>query len=169
MMSDLNGPLLRSNLIGGSCSGADGGRAIEMANPATGEVVQGGKRHGNGGPFLQPTVIQSAMSEMHFATDEIFGPLSAAFRIENEEEVIAAANATEFGLAPYADTQDLGRVFRLDEGLDYGMIGINSDLITTGEAPFGAVRESGMGKQSSSQGPDDCLETRYICMDGIGI
>lgn len=134
-----------------------------------GEVVQGGKRHGNGGTFFEPTVIQNANADMQFATDEIFGPLSAVFKFETEEEVIEAANATEFGLASYAYTQDLGRVFRLNEGLDYGMIGINSGLITTVEAPFGGVKESGMGKEGGSQGLDDYLETKYTCVDGLGI
>lgn len=134
-----------------------------------GQVVQGGKRHGNGGTFFEPTVVQNASAEMQFATDEIFGPLSAVFKFDTEEQVIEAANATEFGLASYAYTQDLGRVFRLNEALDYGMIGINSGLITTVEAPFGGVKESGMGKEGGTQGLDDYLETKYTCVDGLGI
>ncbi|GGE44587.1 NAD-dependent succinate-semialdehyde dehydrogenase [Actibacterium pelagium] len=134
-----------------------------------GEVVQGGRRHANGGTFFEPTVIQNASADMQFATDEIFGPLSAVFKFDTEEEAIAAANATEFGLAAYAYTQDLGRAFRLNEGLEYGLIGINSGLITTVEAPFGGLKESGMGKEGGSQGLDDYLETKYTCVAGLGI
>ncbi|WP_413719559.1 NAD-dependent succinate-semialdehyde dehydrogenase [Silicimonas sp. MF1-12-2] len=131
-------------------------------------VVTGGQRHGNGGTYFQPTVLTGATSEMSFATDEIFGPLSAVFKFETEEEAIAAANATEYGLASYAYTNDLARVFRLNEGLHYGMIGINAGLITTVEAPFGGVKESGIGKEGGSQGLDDYLETKYMAVAGLG-
>ena len=104
---------------------------------------------------------------MMFAREEIFGPLAPVFRFDSEEEVIKLANDTEFGLGCYAYTQDLGRAFRLNEGLDYGMIGINSGLITTVEAPFGGVKESGMGKEGGSQGLEDYLDTKYVCIDGI--
>lgn len=134
-----------------------------------GEVVQGGKRHSNGGTFFEPTVIKGATADMQFATEEIFGPLSAVFKFDTEEEAISAANETEYGLAAYAYTKDLGRAFRLNEGLDYGLIGINSGLITTVEAPFGGLKESGMGKEGGSQGLDDYLETKYMCVAGLGI
>ena len=104
---------------------------------------------------------------MRFATEEIFGPLAAVFRFDSEEEAMAAANATEYGLAAYAYTRDLGRAFRLNEGLDYGLIGINSGLITTVEAPFGGLKQSGMGKEGGSQGLDDYLETKYMCVAGL--
>ena len=104
---------------------------------------------------------------MAFATEEIFGPLAPVFRFETEEEAVEMANATVFGLACYAYTRDLGRAFRLNEGLQYGMIGINSGLITTPEAPFGGVKESGLGKEGGSQGLEDYLETKYVCIDGI--
>lgn len=133
-----------------------------------GRVVEGGKRHDRGGSFFQPTVITGATPQMQFATDEIFGPLSAVFRFETEAEAIAAANATDFGLAAYAYTRDLGRAFRLNDGLEYGLIGINSGLITTVEAPFGGLKESGMGKEGGSQGLDDYLETKYMCVAGLG-
>lgn len=132
-----------------------------------GEIVQGGGRHEAGGTFFEPTVIKGATSEMQFATDEIFGPLSAVFKFETEEEAIAAANDTVFGLASYAYTRDLGRAFRLNEGLEYGLIGINSGLITTVEAPFGGLKESGLGKEGGSQGLDDYLESKYMCVAGL--
>lgn len=132
------------------------------------DVVIGGKRHSMGGTYFHPTVISGATSDMVFATDEIFGPLSAVFKFELEEEAVAAANATEYGLASYAYTRDLARVFRLNEGLDYGMIGINAGLITTVEAPFGGVKESGIGKEGGSQGLDDYLETKYLAVAGLG-
>jgi len=132
-----------------------------------GQVVQGGRRHGNGGTFFEPTVITGATSAMQFATDEIFGPLSAVFKFTTEEEAIAAANSTEYGLAAYAYTRDLGRAFRLNDGLEYGLIGINSGLITTVEAPFGGLKESGMGKEGGSQGLEDYLSTKYVCLAGL--
>lgn len=133
-----------------------------------GAVVQGGRRHGNGGTFFEPTVITGATASMQFATEEIFGPLSAVFKFETEDEAISAANATEYGLAAYAYTNDIGRMFRLNAKLDYGMLGINSGLITTVEAPFGGVKESGMGKEGGSQGLDDYLESKYMCVGGLG-
>lgn len=142
----------------------------EMIADATakgGTVVQGGKRHKNGGTFFEPTVVTGATSDMSFATEEIFGPLAAVFKFDDEAEALAAANATEFGLAAYAYTRDMARIFRLNEGLDYGLIGINSGLITTVEAPFGGLKESGMGKEGGSQGLDDYLETKYMCLAGL--
>lgn len=141
---------------------------IEDAVGKGASVVTGGSRHGNGGTYFQPTVLTGATSSMLFATDEIFGPLSAVFKFESEEDAIAAANATEYGLASYAYTNDLARVFRLNEGLNYGMIGINAGLITTVEAPFGGVKESGLGKEGGSQGLDDYLETKYMAVAGLG-
>jgi succinate-semialdehyde dehydrogenase/glutarate-semialdehyde dehydrogenase len=132
-----------------------------------GQVVQGGRRHGNGSTFFEPTVITGATLAMQFATDEIFGPLSAVFKFSTEEEAIAASNATEYGLAAYAYTRDLGRAFRLNDGLEYGLIGINSGLITTVEAPFGGLKESGMGKEGGSQGLEDYLSTKYVCLAGL--
>ena len=140
---------------------------ISDAKSKGGTVVEGGNRHKNGGTFFEPTVITGATADMQFATDEIFGPLSAVFKFETEDEALAAANATEYGLAAYAYTRDLARTFRLNDGLDYGLIGINSGLITTVEAPFGGLKESGMGKEGGSQGLDDYLETKYLCVAGL--
>ncbi|WP_421703134.1 NAD-dependent succinate-semialdehyde dehydrogenase [Aliiroseovarius sp.] len=140
---------------------------IADAKTKGGTVVQGGKRHAKGGTFFEPTVVTGATRDMHFATDEIFGPLAAVFKFDTEEEAIEAANDTEYGLAAYAYTRDLGRTFRLNDGLEYGLIGINSGLITTVEAPFGGLKESGMGKEGGSQGLDDYLETKYMCVAGL--
>ena len=130
-------------------------------------VVTGGNRHSLGGTFFEPTVLTGASQDMAFAKEEIFGPLAPVFQFETEEELVEMANDTVFGLASYVYTQDLGRAFRLNETLDYGMIGINSGLITTVEAPFGGVKESGLGKEGGSQGLEDYLQTKYVCIDGI--
>lgn len=140
---------------------------IADATSKGGDVVQGGKRHANGGTFFEPTVVTGATQDMMFAKEEIFGPLAAVFKFEDEEDVIEMANDTDFGLAAYAYTHDIARAFRLNEGLDYGMVGINTGLITTVEAPFGGVKESGMGKEGGSQGLDDYMETKYFCVAGL--
>lgn len=140
---------------------------IADATKNGGTVAIGGKRHANGGTFFQPTVITGANADMRVASEEIFGPVAPVFNFNTEEEAIEAANATEFGLAAYAYTNDMGRIFRLQERLEYGLIGINSGLITTVEAPFGGLKESGLGKEGGSQGLKDYLETKYTCVAGI--
>ncbi|MEM7566609.1 MAG: NAD-dependent succinate-semialdehyde dehydrogenase [Pseudomonadota bacterium] len=132
-----------------------------------GEVAAGGKPHERGGLFYQPTVISGATPEMRVTREEIFGPVAPVYRFTDEAEAIAAANDTEYGLAAYAYTQDLGRAFRLQDGLEYGLIGINEVLIVTPEIPFGGLKESGLGKEGSWQGLDDYLETKYTCMGGL--
>ncbi len=142
----------------------------ELLADATGKgarVVTGGGRHELGGTYFQPTVLADATQDMAFAQEEIFGPLAPVFKFDTEAEAIAMANDTVYGLAAYAYTTDLARAFRLNEGLKYGMIGINSGLITTVEAPFGGVKESGLGKEGGSQGLEDYLETKYVCIDGV--
>ncbi|MBL4629385.1 MAG: NAD-dependent succinate-semialdehyde dehydrogenase [Roseicyclus sp.] len=146
------------------------GTVEELLDDAKGKgasVVCGGSRHSLGGTFFEPTVVTGATQNMALAKEEIFGPLAPVFKFDTEEEVISMANDTVFGLASYAYTSDLGRAFRLNEGLRFGMIGINSGLITTVEAPFGGVKESGLGKEGGSQGLEDYLETKYVCIDGI--
>ncbi len=140
---------------------------IADATGKGGDIVQGGKRHTLGGTYFEPTIITGASDNMKFAIEEIFGPLAAIFKFDEEEEAINAANATVYGLAAYAFTRDVGRVFRLNDELEYGLIGINSGLITTVEVPFGGLKESGLGSEGGSQGLDDYLETKYVCIAGV--
>ncbi|GAA2818202.1 succinate semialdehyde dehydrogenase [Aminobacter aminovorans] len=142
---------------------------IADATAKGGKVVAGGKRHALGGSFFEPTVISGATPAMLFMKDEIFGPVAPVFKFETEEEAIALANDTEFGLASYFYTGDLGRAFRVMEGLKYGMVGVNEGLITTPEAPFGGVKESGLGREGGHQGIDDYLDTKYVCIGGLGL
>jgi len=142
---------------------------IADATSKGGKVVAGGKRHALGGSFFQPTVIADATPKMRFMKEEIFGPVAPVFKFETEEEAIALANDTEFGLACYFYTGDLGRAFRVMEGLKYGMVGVNEGLITTPEAPFGGVKESGLGKEGGHQGIEDYLDTKYVCIGGLGL
>jgi succinate-semialdehyde dehydrogenase / glutarate-semialdehyde dehydrogenase len=128
------------------------------------KVVAGGKRHVLGGGFFEPTILTGVTTQMAVAREETFGPLAPLFRFETEEEAIAMANDTEFGLAAYAYTRDLGRTFRVLEGLEYGQVGINAGVITTEVAPFGGVKESGMGREGSKYGLDDYLNIKYVCI-----
>lgn len=132
-----------------------------------GDLVTGGARHARGDLFYQPTVIAEATSKMRVTTEEIFGPIAPVYRFESEEEAIEAANDTEYGLASYAYTTDLARAFRLQDRLEYGLIGINEVLIVAPEIPFGGLKESGLGKEGSWQGIDDYLETKYTCIGGM--
>jgi len=142
---------------------------IADAKAKGGKVETGGNRHELGGSFFQPTVISGATPEMNFMKDEIFGPVAPVFRFEKEEEAVALANDTEFGLACYFYTSDLGRAFRVMEGLKYGMVGVNEGLITTPEAPFGGVKESGIGREGGHQGIEDYVDTKYVCIGGLGL
>jgi succinate-semialdehyde dehydrogenase / glutarate-semialdehyde dehydrogenase len=142
---------------------------IADATQKGGKIVTGGKRHSLGGSFFEPTVIGDAKPDMLFTTEEIFGPVAPIYKFETEEEAIDLANDTQFGLAGYFYTQDLGRVFRVSEGLKYGMVGVNEGLITTVEAPFGGVKESGLGKEGGHQGIEDYLDTKYVCIGGLGL
>lgn len=126
------------------------------------KVLAGGKRDALGGTFFQPTVVSGVTTGMAVMKEETFGPLSALVRFEKEEEAIAAANDTEFGLAAYLFTRDLSRAFRVSEALQYGMVGINDGIITTEVAPFGGVKESGMGREGSLHGLDDYLNMKYL-------
>ncbi|HET9903943.1 MAG TPA: NAD-dependent succinate-semialdehyde dehydrogenase [Xanthobacteraceae bacterium] len=130
-------------------------------------VITGGKRHKLGGTFFEPTVITNVTPQMKVAREETFGPLAPLFRFETEEEAIRMANATEYGLACYFYTRDLGRAFRVAERLQYGQVGINAGLITTEVAPFGGVKESGLGREGSKYGWDDYVDVKYVCVAGV--
>ncbi|HSO48041.1 MAG TPA: NAD-dependent succinate-semialdehyde dehydrogenase, partial [Rhizobiaceae bacterium] len=134
-----------------------------------GKVVTGGKRHELGGSFFEPTVIAGASTKMRFTQEEIFGPVAPVYKFETEEEGIAIANDTIYGLASYFYTQDLGRAFRVMEGLKYGLIGVNEGLITTVEAPFGGLKQSGLGKEGGHQGIEDYMDSKYVCIGGLGL
>lgn len=130
-------------------------------------IVQGGKRHSLGGNFFQPTVLVDVKPNMAVAREETFGPVAPLFRFKDEAEAIRLANDTEFGLAAYFYARDLGRVWRVAEALEYGIVGINEGIISTEVAPFGGVKESGIGREGSKYGIDDYMEIKYLCMGGI--
>lgn len=130
-------------------------------------LIAGGQRHAAGELFYQPTIIADVTAEMDVATQETFGPLAAIFKFETEQQAIEMANATEFGLAAYCYTQDLGRAWRMSEQLEYGMVGINKGLISNEVAPFGGVKSSGLGREGSKYGMDDYLEIKYTLFGGI--
>ncbi len=129
-----------------------------------GRILTGGKRHALGGSFFEPTVVTGVTAAMKVATEETFGPLAPLFRFETEEEVIAAANDTIFGLASYFYARDIGRITRVQEALEYGMVGVNTGLISNEMAPFGGVKQSGLGREGSHHGIDDYTELKYICL-----
>ncbi|NGQ90512.1 NAD-dependent succinate-semialdehyde dehydrogenase [Rhodobacter sp. HX-7-19] len=127
-------------------------------------VETGGKRHALGGSFFEPTILTGVTTDMLVTNEETFGPLAPLFKFETEEEVIALANATIFGLASYFYARDIGRITRVQEALEYGMVGVNTGLISTEVAPFGGVKQSGLGREGSRHGMEDYLEMKYICL-----
>lgn len=129
------------------------------------KILTGGKRHPLGKTFFEPTLLANVTTDMKVTHEEIFGPVAPLFRFETEEQAIKMANDTEFGLAAYFFTRDMGRIWRVSEALEYGMVGVNSGLISTEVAPFGGVKESGIGREGSKYGIDEYLEMKYICMD----
>jgi succinate-semialdehyde dehydrogenase / glutarate-semialdehyde dehydrogenase len=140
---------------------------IADAKAKGGQVLTGGKRHALGGLFFEPTVVSGATSDMLFAKEETFGPLAPVFAFDTEEEVLALANDSEFGLAAYFYSRDIGRVMRVAERLESGMVGVNTGLISTAEAPFGGVKQSGLGREGSKYGLDEFQEIKYICLAGL--
>jgi len=139
------------------------GDAVEKG----GSVVAGGSRHALGGLFFEPTVVSNATADMAFATEEIFGPIAPVFKFKTEQEAIDLANATEYGLASYFYARDLGRVFRVAEELEYGMVCINDGILSTEVAPFGGVKESGSGREGSKYGIDEYIEIKYVTLAGL--
>jgi succinate-semialdehyde dehydrogenase / glutarate-semialdehyde dehydrogenase len=131
------------------------------------KVVTGGKRHALGGTFFEPTVLANVKSDALVSQEETFGPLAPVFRFKDEAEVIAMCNASPFGLASYFYSRDLGRVWRVAEALESGMVGVNTGLITTEVAPFGGVKESGLGREGSHHGMEEYVEIKYVMMSGI--
>ena len=151
---------------------ATGKKLADVANlgPADaiakgGKVVVGGKKLN--GQFFEPTVISGATADMLCAKEETFGPFAPVFRFHKDQEAIDAANNTEFGLASYFYSRDVGRIFRVSEALEYGMVGINVGVIATEHVPFGGVKQSGLGREGSSHGMDEYLEMKYLCIGDI--
>jgi succinate-semialdehyde dehydrogenase/glutarate-semialdehyde dehydrogenase len=140
---------------------------IEDATAKGARVVVGGQRHDLGGTFFQPTVLADVTTDMKVAKEETFGPVAPLFRLETDDEAVAMANDTEFGLASYFYSRDIGRIWRVSEGLEYGMVGINTGIISTEVAPFGGMKESGIGREGSKYGIDEFVEVKYLCMGGI--
>ncbi|WP_417821821.1 NAD-dependent succinate-semialdehyde dehydrogenase [Terasakiella sp.] len=140
---------------------------VQDAQEKGATVVTGGARHTLGGTFFQPTILTGVTGDMRIASEEIFGPVAPLYKFESEEEVIRAANDTPYGLAAYFYARDIGRVWRVSEGLEYGIVGINEGIISTEAAPFGGVKESGIGREGSKYGLDDFIEVKYLCLGGI--
>ena len=130
-------------------------------------VVAGGKRHSLGGTFFEPTVITGVTAAMKVAREETFGPLAPLFEFDAEDDAVRLANATEFGLAAYFYSRDIGRIWRVGEALEYGIVGVNVGIISTEVAPFGGMKESGIGREGSHHGLDEFMEVKYLCLGGI--
>ncbi|HKT20662.1 MAG TPA: aldehyde dehydrogenase family protein, partial [Stellaceae bacterium] len=130
-------------------------------------VILGGKRHALGGTFYEPTVLADVTTQMKLAREETFGPVAPLFRFATEQQAVDMANDTEFGLAAYFYGRDIARVWRVAEALEYGIVGINEGIISTEVAPFGGVKESGMGREGSKYGIEDYLEIKYLCLGGM--
>ena len=137
---------------------------VDDALAKGGQVLTGGKRHEKGGTFFEPTVIINANAEMKIAREEIFGPMAPIFKFESEEQVIALANDTEYGLASYFYSRDIGRIWRVAEALETGLVGVNAGVIATEVAPFGGYKESGLGREGSKYGIEDYINTKYVCI-----
>jgi len=142
-------------------------RHIADATSKGAEVVVGGGRHARGGTFFEPTLLTGVTMDMAMSNEETFGPVAGLQRFTTEDEAIAIANDTPYGLAAYFYARDIGRVWRVSEGLEYGIVGLNTGLISTEVAPFGGMKESGIGREGSKYGLDEWLEVKYVCMGGI--
>ncbi len=155
------GPLIDSNALA---------KVEDHVHDALGhgaKVAVGGKRHERGGNFYEPTVLTGVTPEMKIFREETFGPVAPLIRFRTDDEVIELANRTEYGLASYFYSRDIGRIWRVAEALEYGMVGVNTGLITTEVAPFGGVKQSGLGREGSKYGIEEFVEVKYICMAGL--
>ena len=144
-------------------------RHVEDAIAKGGKLLTGGKRLTTlgSGQFFEPTVLANASADMLCATEETFGPFAPVFKFETEQQAIDAANSTEFGLASYFYSRDVGRIFRVGEALEYGMVGVNTGIISTEHVPFGGIKQSGLGREGSHHGMDDYVEIKYLCLGDI--
>ena len=142
---------------------------LQDATEKGAKIDLGGKRHRLGSTFFEPTIVRDVTPDMAFAREEIFGPVVTLFRFKEEAAAIAMANDTEYGLAAYFYARDVGRIFRVTEGLEYGIIGVNEGIISTEVAPFGGMKESGMGREGSKYGIEGFLEIKYVAMGGLGM
>jgi succinate-semialdehyde dehydrogenase / glutarate-semialdehyde dehydrogenase len=140
-------------------------RHVADAQAKGGRVVVGGKRLG--GQFFEPTVVADATADMICAREETFGPFAPVFKFKTEQEAIDAANNTEFGLASYFYSRDIGRITRVSEALEYGMVGVNVGILATEHVPFGGVKQSGLGREGSHYGMDDYVEIKYVCIGDV--
>lgn len=142
---------------------------VADALEAGAELVIGGQRHELGGTFYEPTILANVTSEMTISQEEIFGPVAPIYRFETDDEVIAFANDTPYGLAAYFYGQNINRVWKVAEALEYGMVGINTGMISTPVAPFGGIKESGIGREGSKYGLEEFMEVKYLCFGGIKV
>jgi succinate-semialdehyde dehydrogenase/glutarate-semialdehyde dehydrogenase len=140
---------------------------IRDAQSKGAKILVGGHRHALGGRFFEPTILTGVTTQMAVAREETFGPVAPLFRFKTEADAIALANDTEFGLAAYFYGRDIARVWRVAEALEYGIVGINTGIISTEVAPFGGVKESGLGREGSKYGMDEYVEVKYLCFGGI--
>jgi succinate-semialdehyde dehydrogenase/glutarate-semialdehyde dehydrogenase len=140
---------------------------IADATAGGAKVVAGGKRHALGGTFFEPTLLTAVTPDMKIFREETFGPVAPLIPFKSDAEVIELANRTEYGLAAYFYSRDIGRIWRVAEALEYGMVGVNTGLMVTEVAPFGGVKQSGLGREGSKYGIDEYIEVKYICMGGI--
>ncbi len=143
-------------------------RLIADATSKGAKIATGGKRHALGGTFFEPTILTDVTSVMACAREEIFGPVATLFRFRDDADAIRMANDTEYGLAAYFYARDIGRVMRVADALEYGIIGINEGIISTEVAPFGGMKESGIGREGSKYGIEDFLEIKYLALGGLG-
>jgi len=142
-------------------------RHVADATAKGAKVIMGGARHERGGTFFQPTILEGCTTDMTIFHEETFGPVAPLFKFTSEREAIKMANDTPFGLASYVYTKDVNRVWRMSERLQYGMVGVNTGLVSSEVAPFGGIKQSGIGREGSKYGIEEYLETKYVCFGDL--